>query len=506
MDKSRRTLIRNLGVIGLGASMLPFYSCEKEPESFGVEIFENYNPNLNNPPYVKREFNVEEKITNLGGEIIYDENPGKIIVRGKISRKHIEGIKGIRYGMKKNLGSDNYFDFVQDPSGVYMPGFVRNNGLGHSSFQLLRKGNLPLINESLRISKAEGNLNSYNPRDINEFIKGFVNKGQRQITSDVDFIRRMKKGELFLANIDNGKVGVASILPGLEIAGLQKEYFIPVMNRDADLGIKDGKNYQFFEMNFKDFGSFLLFYDPKNHIEKESVDIKNLFPLQSWNSWKYNNDLTWKAVYSQQSGFKNINDCKFIYFQNSEGLKEYYGFEGLELKLFGGSNSGLDSDEVVFSPGITLGDNEVKIGKKYPIHSNVLINGFDGFGIVKGEVYWDKKEDKILHKGDLNNQETFGDCYRLNRNIGIKLERNGESYWENVRSRTWFAENVGPILEEEIDLVTGEVLKSYSLLEFDVSGINNSDELESSKKSASINKNFSEGILNGIFKNLEHFK
>lgn len=218
-----------------------------------------------------------------------------------------------------------------------------------------------------------------------------------------------------------------------------------------------------------------------------NLDPKDFFPLTPGNSWNYTSRV--KNFSEEVIGTKDINGKRVIVVKNSEGRSEYFGYRNGELKLMGADHP--NTGEFYFEPGIVIGDNNLRIGKKYQGTSRVDMPKFPQLRtvITTGMDYLGSEQVSV-HAGE------FGDCLKsLETGEIIMTDTNtGRNIVISERANHWLARNIGPVKTQIID--GGEVLPetTYELYSAEVNDTLVPKPLVNSKSGLSLTQLVTEAV------------
>ena len=185
-----------------------------------------------------------------------------------------------------------------------------------------------------------------------------------------------------------------------------------------------------------------------------SDNIKDLFPTEIGSSWTYN--VNGQNVSSKITGTTKINGVEVLVWEDiSLGGKSYGGFYGNEFRLVGAYDPQIGN--MFFKPALTIGDAEIRPGKKYNFsNSEVIYEGYPELRGVRitGEFSVEGREDVTV------NGRTYGECYRIRQTMSAGNSDKSVT----ISSIQYSARNLGnvkvsyPDLGVHAELVEAEIM------------------------------------------------
>ena len=122
----RRDFLKDAGFLALGASLFGIVGCETyggdtiiDPNS--TRSFDDYLPQINNPPYFKMNFGSRKSVSNSRGEIVFENYNGRGVFPHHFVDKSGRGVEGLEgYLFSEGVENTNLAVIV-DPQKRYMP-------------------------------------------------------------------------------------------------------------------------------------------------------------------------------------------------------------------------------------------------------------------------------------------------------------------------------------------------------------------------------------------------
>jgi hypothetical protein len=227
-----------------------------------------------------------------------------------------------------------------------------------------------------------------------------------------------------------------AVLSEIDIAiDIINKYFLsPEHELDRD------KKYPIYDINLSlgwtDDALYALFVDTKETPQSTIADIRDFSPLTVGNSWTYTDGR--QSISSTLAREETIGGKKLAVLRTETGTEIYVGYHGNVLKQFGEKDPTLG--RVFYDPAIVVGDDRMKIGKKYPNNAQLIFENFpNASGSIISNVEIIGKEDVIV------GGTPYGGCLRGSVSQSLTVSVNGESDSILLDSEQWLAKGVGKV-------------------------------------------------------------
>lgn len=476
----RREFIRVLGGTGIyviAGSQFFLSGCSSDGGDGGniLSPFEEWNPEVNDEPYPRPDFSYAKDISDQRGNVSFsDESDGKIYSYffSDNSGNAISGIEAV-LNKEYRFGEHTGALVARDSRGRFMPevislkdasklvsmtryedSYLRCSVLGGTNFcslgqeaDFFLQGNNASPN--IFIDNVIGPLPEYSAEKMDD-LPGHVYLGDWSFESLKNLNTTLKYGSLA------GGVVLTFLTGGAAAPVVAKTYAVfENTGRVLDLldNVIDGINL----VNRREHGDNLInknqiysIYTPLSgnpHMiffpqfmgsRSLEFDIKDLLPVNKGNSWTYSDGR--QTATSRILGTRKIKGRNFFVARSADGLEEYFGYYGKELRYFGMNFPGIGN--LFFDPAITIGDDKIRIGKRFQNNNVRLISeqhpevsGDFSLGIIYGETENVKTRSNV----------PFGDCFHSKELWQINVSGPGGSESESFEAESWFAKGLGRV-------------------------------------------------------------
>lgn len=457
----RRDFLKRASKTSVGICLTsPFILCgDKNPSSPEEFPSEDY--------YFRPEYVISKDVSNSAGNIGAQYN-GNLYTLRLENKNHepISGLESIFYAEEKY--KTKAF-FVKDPLKRYMPQ-VHTFSLGKGEFNVLEMASSEdalwqFVNGTF-FDEVGTSMPSWDSNKVDD-MPGRVYLGDWSFNDLKSLNTNLKTASMILTTVAPNPYSAAAygFLSSTDLALDSIDYAINIINNFTGTKIDKDKDYSIYTPSIKDNTNLIVSLG--KNILRPTEDIRYLIPLEEGNSWTYRiGNSTGKTTIN---GTKKVNGEKCLVCKNANGIEEYLGFKGNMLNYYGMTVQGIGG--IFFEPPVQMGDNEVRVGKKYNTHSKVSSTGnLNISGNVKDVLSFQKKE-TILASGT-----PFGDCYKVKEDFEMDLVSDGENIRESSQIHHWLSKNVGKVKIDYGDQV-GELISANVNQRVQKSSLNDSSNI-----------------------------
>ncbi len=409
-----------------------------------------YRPTVNSPlPYFDTDYSACSGVSDSFGGVLMErflEFPGAFYITDENNRSQ-EGINVWLYEDRKTLDALLY---VTDPQKRFMPRLVSSNYLNSNSVEnpqmsfwyntkiVLEDRNPFEIANGIFVKQIRSGLPEYN-QDCSDNYPGKIYLGDWSFNQVKNLNTNLKNASLVLTIIPSPLSGFgASAYSVLSRTGDILDNIDVVTDTISELTP--------FELD-KD-KRYSLFYDcpligmpglifKESCGQNNSVDIKNLFPIQPGNSWTFRSG--WSRSTMSVEGLEYVRGKKLVSIVSTTGLKEYYGFQGNSLNYYGFNAPSIGS--VLFDPPINIGNDSINVGSSFNTSSKIIcVDRPDISGVIDESITYSGREDLVL-----SNNAPYGDCWNWEEHMNLRLTNGSDVSSANQFAQHWCCENVGKV-------------------------------------------------------------